>query len=257
MKFPLFSKVPPALFADRFLAIRADRWQRMEAGLYLMAITGWSTAVELYGTLARAYNLPPKSASVRRVFEQYLTEYRLIESSRLNFFRTGMRILRLAPPGLEICQERGWEVKESEWDRLIRLHDGLNQPGHVALILAFAREARVRGYEVELLPDLTSKNTRSEPDIFVHRPGEAAGFYVEIENVYHKPKPNKWKNMMDLQSFVALATRTPTSRRRLVEEVKALHFPVYAVDMKMMIGAKKGPLFSDCWNAYGEQISAK
>ena len=59
---------------------------------------------------------------------------------------------------------------------------------------------------------------------------------------------------MDLQSFVALATRTPTSRRRLVEEVKALHFPVYAVDIKMMIGAEKGPLFSDCWNAYGEQI---
>ncbi len=44
-----------------------------------------------------------------------------------------------------------WDVKKSEWDRLLELHEGAKHEKHTAMLLMFAREGLAGGYRVKLL----------------------------------------------------------------------------------------------------------
>ena len=50
IKLPDFDEHIPALYAGR-LNYRQDRWLRMQAGLFVMARTGFGTAGELFSLL--------------------------------------------------------------------------------------------------------------------------------------------------------------------------------------------------------------
>lgn len=118
IKLPDFDEHIPALYAGR-LNFRKDRWLMMQAGLFALARTGFSTAGELQDLLSGRFQLEADSYALQRIFREYLPAAGLTEYSVLPFFRFGLACTRLTPLGEAICQEMGWQVRASEWGTLI------------------------------------------------------------------------------------------------------------------------------------------
>jgi len=257
MVFPEFTSRPPAAYADR-LNYRQDRWLRMQAGLFVMARTGFGTAGELFSLLGEHLHLPPDSYALQRILREYLPQAGLAEYSVLPFFRYGLACTRLTPFGEAVCQDLGWQVRASEWGTLITQHDGANQPKHTAMILMFARQARLRGYRVKLLPEVVGAPKGAVPDVYVvdkkHRRA-----YVEVERGHDKQE--KWRSQAALQGFVALATLTPRHRQSLVEEVQELRLPGRATDLQTLLRAAQDGrlnwLFPQRWDAQGRTVERR
>jgi len=257
MLFPEFNPRPPAAFADR-LNYRQDRWLRMQAGLFVMARTGFGTAGEMFSLLGEYLNLPPESYALQRILREYLPQAGLAEYSVLPFFRYGLACTRLTSFGAALCHALKWGVRESEWGRLIELHEGEKQGKHTAMILMFARQARLRGYRVNLLPEVVGAPNGFVPDVYVvdkkHRRA-----YVEVERGH--AKQDKWRSLAALQGFVALVTLTPRHRQTLVEEVQELRLPGRATDLQTLLRAAQDGrlnwLFPQRWDAQGRTVERR
>mgnify|MGYP001088981002 FL=1 len=169
----------------------------MRLALRLVAATGWSSVQELGAALASQLGLPARSFAARRVFQRYLVEAGLVHYQVLPYFRRGLAVVRLSHSGISLCQAAGWAVVESEWERLLRLHDAAHAPAHAAMILAFAREARRRGWAVQVLPVLDGMPVEATPDVLVEKYGQC--WYVEVERS-RAFKEQKWRNQEALQA---------------------------------------------------------
>ncbi len=62
----------------------------MQAGIRLMARTGFGTAGELFSLLGEHLHLPPDSYALQRILREYLPQAGLAEYSVLPFFRYGL-----------------------------------------------------------------------------------------------------------------------------------------------------------------------
>ena len=161
-----------------------------------------------------------------------------IRSSRLALFR-------LSDLGRQACQELGWPVVESEWERLIRSHEGLLYPRHTLGLLAFCWQARLRNWRTEQLPQV---NATLEPDMLVSKGG--VNVYAEFEIRVHK-KLEKWKKACRFQGFAALCSFTPKTRTGLVRECKFSHVPGFATDLHTLTqsayNSDIGSLWAEKW----------
>ena len=225
--WPEFSEYPPKELG----VTRRDVWQRMQAGMYLMATTGWSVVQELMAGLAERYDIQHNADSLHRVFRLHLFKAGLVHYQVLpHAIKNGLAVVRLTELGKGLCSNWGWSVVLSDWERLIENHNGEEQPHHTAMVLDFSRQARSRGYKVDVMPVVESRFTI--PDVYVER-GASEKTYVEVERGRHKPE--KWRNLYGLQGFIAVCLTTQTRRRNFVDrEIKSSCIGGTATDLETL-----------------------
>ncbi len=245
-KWPDIPKKPPMRFASKLST--GQRWKREALALYLMATKGWSLRLEVLEAIGRLTNVSPRSGSLKRIFEKGLKEKGLVDSAVLSINlskgQTRMSVLRLTDQGRDLCRLLGWEPIESEWERLVRLHEGGKQTAHTAAVLTFAYHARTRGWNAEVLPEVDGTN--AIPDISVEKDDKKV--YVEVE--LGADKTAKWRNLAKLQGFVALCASTADKRNGLVNECKLDRIKGRATDIETLIqesGGVKGNLWPETW----------
>ena len=115
------------------------------------------------------------------------------------------------------------------------------------MVLAFAREARLRGYQVILIPKIPDSPIHSFPDVLLKKGDER--ILVEIERL--KAKRRKWYNLYDQQGFIAVCTLTPSTRKTILKEILTLDVPGQATDLETLrrqsVAGNPGSLWLERW----------
>ncbi len=230
-----------------YLNYHSQIWPRIAVALHLLATTGVSARFELQARLASQFGLVQRSGSVRRVFEEKLIDDFLIREETLpTFGRHRLTVVRLTDEGYRLCRSFGWEVVESDWDRMLRLHSADSQPKHTGAVLTFVHHARLRGWNAQVLPQVESMIFF--PDVLVEKDGQR--LYVEVE--LGSRKESKWRNMQFFQGSVALCARTPASRSTLITECRKVGAFGVATDLATLYNESKqekiGPLWKEEWS---------
>ena len=232
------------------MKIRGDLWKRAAYALYCMAIAGYSTQMDL------AYQLGlRKTDSVFPNLFARLCGYGLTEKKVVTIFGkegSGRRIalVRLTEPGKRFCVERRWApVVESDWDRLVRLHqyEADNQARHTAAVLSFAYQARIRGWKVKILPDVDDKKIR--PDLLVTSGVEK--IFVEVETRGHRNKIEKWQVNAQFAAAsgakLGICALSKEQRDRIVQECKWANVTSYATDILHLAHLEADGNLGDLW----------
>jgi hypothetical protein len=223
--------------------------------LYLLS-RGLDIRLEMDHLISQVEGIGSRSGALRRLYDgmvdKNLASRQIMEMSAPN---TSLAMLQLTDDGRDLCQTLGWQVKESERQRIERLHQGQTYPQHTLAILIFAMHARLRGYQVEVLPELEGFETRASPDVAVSRDQaetSPARCYVEVE-LSHKELDAKWRNLTQLQGQVALCARHVQARARLVGDCKLKDLHGVATDLESLIACKvpeisdSTPLWMEEW----------
>lgn len=214
--------------------------------LHLMAEKGLSMRLEILEAIAEVDDVKAQSGSLKRMILNGLIPKGLVigDTLRMQLSRPAqISLMRLTEDGKDLCRVLGWEPIESEWDRMLRLHNGDGQKAHTAGVLSFAYHCRRRGWKVEVMPPVEGK---AEPDAMVVKGEDQV--YVEVE--FGNDKPAKWRNLTDLQGFVALCAATEDKRSRLVSECKLDRLKGKATDIETLIqesGGVTGNLWLEKW----------
>lgn len=244
---PIPEKLPPMV--DAALAgMRRDRRTRLLQGLYLLGASGLSVERELRSVMEMALGVGDGNASVKRVFSHDLPRLGWVIRETPYFIRSSrLAILRLSAHGYLISQALAWPIAISEWEHLIRSHEGKIFPRHTLGLLAFSWQARQRGWQANLLP---SVNQTLEPDVLISKSG--TNIYAEFEIRPHE-KFEKWKKAYRFQGFVAICSFSPKARQGLVAECKTCGVPGIAGDLNTLTQAMCGeqkPLWIEKWGQW-------
>jgi len=200
---------------------------------------GLNAQVEIGKHVGDATGAQYRSGSIRRVFEA-LEEVGLIVRKTLQMeiagnLPTRLSVARLSEAGKQFCRAVGWSVVESEWERLIRLHEGEKQEGHTLAVLLFATYARLRGYTVEVLPEVAGN---ARPDLAIARGEER--LYVEVETGTRLHDANaKWRMNAELNGGkVALVARNVEERGVLVADCRHVADHGCATDIQTLVASR-------------------
>lgn len=200
---------------------------------------GLSVQVEIGRLVGDATGSQYRSGSIRRVFEA-LKESGLVITQTLastvnGNMPTRLVAVRLTEEGKKFCQALGWQVAENDWERLIRLHEGESQEGHTLAVLLAASGARLRGWQVQVLPEVEGN---ARPDLLLHRGDERV--YVEVETGTRLHEENaKWRMNADLNGGrVALVARNFEERQVLVNDCRRVAEHGMATDLEALIAVR-------------------
>lgn len=226
-------------------------WRRGTMLLFLLA-QGLNAFMEISQQITDAEALSDRSNAVRHPLEK-LEKAGLLLSETLSLDlgdkRPALKLVRLTPEGEDFCRSVAWEPQEGEWPRLLRLHEGARFPEHTAAVLAFAMNARARGWQVAVLPEVPGK---AAPDVQITQGTEQ--HYVEVE-LGLKDRPAKWRNLAGLQGHVALCARDVAGRARLVGDCRLAKLSGMATDLETLVLqvpyrdlTPEQPLWLEMWN---------
>ena len=243
--------IAPDMYQD-LARVGGVRWRRGVALLYLIARFGINSRMELAFALSGAFekSLATARTWVRRAGD-FLVERNLMVTTTLRLKNpvTSLSVYKLSQDGRHFAQRMGWEVVESEWERVERLHEGARFPAHTMGILAFALHARLRGWSVAVLPE--KQHNATPPDVLIQKGGER--WFVEVE-LSQKENAAKWRhNAEDNGGKVALVAATPNRRHVLVADCKRLGLPGVATDLQTLIETRLSeieadtPLWTEVW----------
>jgi len=252
-------KIPDA-YAHRWMVrgqmSKADEELHLRRrGMVLKCLAdGLNVQVEIGRYVGDATGAQYRSGSIRRVFEA-LEESGLIIRQTLKMSVTGnlptrLSVARLSQEGRQMCRALGWEVCESDWERLDRLHEGQNQEEHTLSILLFAASARLRGWKVLVLPEVEGS---ARPDVLIERDGERA--YVEVETGTRLHEGNsKWRMNAELNGGkIALVARNVEGRRVLIADCRHVAAHGMATDIESIIKDRfvdvtaDSPIWAETW----------
>ena len=236
----------PVRFQDGFprVGLNQSDWQRqLRRRLYVLYLLsrGLDIRLEIDHLISQVEGIGSRSGALRKLYDS-MVERNLAcrEVLAMSAPNTSLAMLQLTQDGRDLCQALDWPVVESERQRIQRLHEGDRFPQHTLAMLIFAMHARLRGYRVEVLPDLSGAETRAVPDVAVLRdqgdpPTEK--LYVEVE-LSLKALDEKWRNLDRLQGRVALCARNTQNRARLVGDCKLKNLHGLATDLESLITCK-------------------
>lgn len=252
-------KIPKA-FEHRW-QVRAEM-SRADAELHLKRrgmvlkclAEGLAVQVEIGRYVGDATGAQYRSGAIRRVFEA-LEDSGLIVRQTLNLQVTGnmptrLAVARLSEEGKQFCRALGWQVVEGEWERLLKEHEGEKQEGHTLAVLLFATAARLRGWTVEILPEVQGN---ARPDLSVSKDGQRG--YVEVETGTRLHEENaKWRMNAELNGGrVMLVARNVEERGVLVADCRHVAAHGCATDVETLIAGKfaevneEDPLWAEEW----------
>ena len=221
---------------------RPDRLKREQKALCILGMSSFACVQELAEELAGEEAQP--SGSDRKLFTEYLPEKGLTIYEVLPLFRSGLAVTRLTPAGIAEAERLlGDTAFPSEWQILLDGHHGEQQPEHTAMCLAFAREARARGFEVEILPhvhpvkdDDTGQMVEYDPDLRIIDLQTRSDFYIEVQR-RSRSKPGKWYRQYLHQGAIAFVTLTADARATMTKNIEAEDpsRSIYATDLETLM----------------------
>ena len=211
-------------------------YQRYWLTLYLIGGCRLNAKFEIEDLLALVSGMTSRAGSLGRIIDDLLEASILVgETVQINSPKSSLRLLRLSPDGerlFKILFDR--DPEETDWERLVRLHEGDRFPEHTLAVLIFALHARKRGFATQVLPPV--EETKAVPDLQVLRGEEK--WYVEVE-LGQKESPTKWRNTAKLNGGkVALCAATLATRQRLVGDCRLDKLPGMATDLETLIKVK-------------------
>jgi len=228
------------------------RWRRGSMMLYLIAAYGINAHLELDVYVAQCEGLNYRSNSTKKPLSDLAAAGLVIaETLRMEVgdFRTALRLARLTDEGRTLCEALGWPAVESDWDRMIRLHQGRRQVRHTLAVLYFAVLARVRGWRTVIMPDVEGP---ADPDLQVTKDDERYFVEVELGTRGDEKQTAKWQNLTDLQGSVALCAPSVKIRERLVADCRLAKISGVATDLGTLVAkpyheAQAEPLWLKEW----------
>jgi hypothetical protein len=251
----------PARFQNHFPKTglnEADRERQVRRKLYVLYLLsrGLDIRLEIDHLVSQVEGIGSRTGALRRLYdsmvEKNLIGRQVLEMSAPN---TSLAMLQLTQDGRQLCQVLGWDMLESERERINRMHQGVQFPQHTLAMMVFAMHARLRAYRVSVLPHMEGVQTRAVPDVAVSRclPEEHPEMiYVEVE-LSTKELDEKWQNLAQLQGSVALCARNAQRRARLVGDCKLKNLHGLATDLETLIACKvpeisgDTPLWAEVW----------
>ena len=211
------------------------RWRRGSMMLYLMATYGINAHLELDVYVAQREGLNYRSNSTKKPISDLAAAGLVIaETLRMQVgdFRTALRLARLTDEGRTLSKALGWPAVESDWDRMIRLHQGRRQVRHTLAVLYFGVLARVRGWSTEIMPNADGA---ADPDLQVTKGDERYFVEVELGTRGDEKQTAKWQNLADLQGSVALCAPNVKIRERLVADCRLANLSGVATDLGTLV----------------------
>ena len=200
---------------------------------------GLNVQVEIGRMVGDATGSRYRSGAIRRVFEA-LEESGLITLQTLSMEVTGntptlLVAARLTAEGKAFCKALSWQVAESDWERLIRLHQGEEQEAHTLAVLLFAASARLRGWQAEVLPEVQGS---ARPDLAISKGDER--LYVEVETGTRLHDGNaKWRMNAELNGGRAvIVARNVAERRVLIADCRNIAQHGAATDIETLIAVR-------------------
>jgi hypothetical protein len=250
----------PAAYAHRWMVrgqmSKADEELHLKRrGMVLKCLAdGLNVQVEIGRYVGDATGAQYRSGAIRRVFES-LEESGLIVRQTLKMSVSGnlptrLSVARLSQEGRQMCRALGWEVRESDWERLDRLHQGQNQEEHTLSVLLFAASARLRGWKVTVLPEVEGV---ARPDLLIESDSER--WYVEVETGTRLHEDNsKWRMNAELNGGkIALVARNVEERRVLISDCQHIADHGVATDIETIIKDRfvdvtaDSPIWAETW----------
>ncbi len=224
------------------LAQNQNRWQRQAQALWLIA-QGFALRAEVQRILLiPTSNVIERSGALSQVIPDLVTGGYLVAEKRAsrgfaNQRTIPMHLVRLSEKGTAIAQSLGWTIGENEWERVERIHQqGKEESQHTLAILCFCYQARLRGYQAGVMPDIVNGG-RFAPDVVIDGL-EDEPIYVEVETVKrHTDKPRKWQLMAEYQGNVALYALNPAYRARMIANARSAvgaKLPILATDLQTL-----------------------
>ena len=221
------------------------RWRRGSMMLYLIATCGINAHLEIDVFVAQREGLSYRSNSTKKPLDNLAAAGLVIaETLRMEVgdFRTALKLARLTDEGRQLCIALGWPVVESDWERLIRLHQGQRQTKHTLAVLYFALLARVRGWSTEVVPEVESgangTHSATVPDILVTKGADSYFVEVELGTRGDQKQTAKWKNLADTQGSVAICAPNVKVRERLVADCRLAKLSGVATDLATLVSKK-------------------
>jgi len=221
----------PARF-ERHLSEDPDRYRRQCKSLYLLSAYGYGSRLESDYLVGMSEGLASRSGSLRGAIDELAERGLAVEQAltvETEGFKTSLTVHRLSKEGRELCGLFGWQVIESEWERLIRMHEGERFPQHTLGVLAFALHARVRGWQAQVLPEVQG---HAAPDVRIEKGEES--FYVEVE-MGDRRKDDKWRTLAAMQGRVALCAATIAQRQQLATDCRRMKLSGLATDLQSLV----------------------
>jgi len=213
-------------------------YRRYWLSLYLIGTFRLNATLEIEDLMAMTGGLSSRAGSLGRIVDDLVDGGILFsEILRIGSPRTSLRLVKLSPEGVRLFKILfNREPVESDWERLIKNHEGERFLEHTLAILIFAMHARKRGWATQILSPV--ENTKAVPDLLVLKGGEK--WYVEVE-LGQKENPAKWRNQARLNGGkVALCATTPDARQRLAGDCRLARLSGQATDLETLIKAKYG-----------------
>jgi hypothetical protein len=206
------------------LSGRSDRRSREIAVLWLVA-QGHTLRVEIQWIVSTHFGINHRSGALRGVIPG-LTDKGLLHCESLpvpgvrSYGMLNMDAVHLTNAGRELASDLGWSVKETELERMKRLHEkNKTENEHTAAVLAFTYQARLRGWKAGVMPKSATSNYRYAPDAIVAK-GDRE-YHVEIELSWKIADP-KWRNMARHRRVVALCARHEKHQQMLVGDAESV-----------------------------------
>lgn len=209
----------------------------MVAVALLMAAEGLSTAAEI------GWALKLNRKAVHLVLDSMLDLLDpLITSQILHSGSQGrIRVIALTDYGKSLARALGVEPVESDWEKIIRLHQGEVQRRHAALVLLAAYQARLRGWKAEVMPFDPQETPWFQPDLKLTDP-EGWFYYCEVET-RSRVKPHKWARMREVNLIVP----SPIVREHMTRRLREAGIPGRAADILTLAQEAKAGDLSRFW----------
>jgi hypothetical protein len=202
------------------MAILDGRVRLMLWALAALYQTGYAVAQEIRAFLEDERSYAPGHRGVKRAVMVDLVEEGLaVKETPLFIGPSKLALVRLTDAGyLEGERLLGSAAVESEWERINRLHRGEEWERHTVGLLAFAWQARRRGWDVELMPghNLTGvvPDARLSGDCMLTT-------YAEFE-VRPRGRVARWKRWGELaRDGIVVCTFTESGARGIAREFDA------------------------------------
>jgi hypothetical protein len=227
---------------------RADHWPRVILAVTLLAETGVSTALDLLWLLSKRIGVSPNAHSLRRLVYQTLADkqvaHDIVENYTLKLPVAGMfrlRVMQLSDYGKSLARALGVEPVESDWEKIVRLHNGEVQTRHAALVLMAAYQARLRGWKAEVMPFDPQETPWFQPDLKL-TDTEGWFYYCEVET-HSRDNPDKWARMRQVNLIVP----SPEARKWMVNRIRDMGIPGRATDLRTLAQQAKAGELTGFW----------
>jgi hypothetical protein len=201
--------------------------------LHWIALKGFSTRNDI--VLAIGLDISTQEARknsrkrIARACEILEIKENFIEQTAVELWKNKkFYLIRLTPAGKKYCKKSyGWKLRSSDWDELLKRHNGKQNEKHSAAVLSFTYHARLRGWKAEVMPyDL---DTLSLPDVMISKGNEKLFVEIETQGNRAKNKLRKWQKQAGIQGRPVVCMLTAQAARNVADSFHEMGFMEYDV----------------------------